>query len=168
MIPEVPRNEEERERQERMINDLIAASETDLSHDPVYSGRGGKAMHQFLANPFLSVFTALRDLRARGDSEAGGHLGDNQQSEITNEQSELKGEQPEGSEELLHRLMDTILVYFPKRGRGRVPLCRYAFLFAPWSFSLFFPHFDIYLRATVPKHSNSFNSSSLRQCQRAS
>ena len=81
------------------------------------------SMNTFMGNPFLTVFTALRDLRARllaEDSEAPEQVTAGAPS------AEKDEDKPErGSEELLHRLMDVILLYFSQYTGGRDWLRRY-------------------------------------------
>ncbi|KAJ6568221.1 hypothetical protein DFH09DRAFT_432418 [Mycena vulgaris] len=68
------------------------------------------SMTNFLGNPFLLVFTALRDLRSRLLAEECEDLYDGRSVEKSAEANEDKAER--GSEELLHRLVEVILLYF--------------------------------------------------------
>ena len=113
---------------ETMLKNLLAATEADLSSDPLFTAgitsttghsskplvSGARPMSNFLSNPFLTFFTALRDLRTRRLTEEKISeeecLGDSSQ-----EDEGIKGEQ--GSEELLHRFMEVILVYHNTRHR---------------------------------------------------
>ncbi|CAK5267490.1 unnamed protein product [Mycena citricolor] len=79
-----------------------------------------KPMSDFLSNPFVSVFTALRDLRTRRLAENYEHVldgvsWDNGKS-LSNESEEDKGER--ASQELLFRLMDVILQFFSRQKQG--------------------------------------------------
>ncbi|KAJ6538434.1 hypothetical protein DFH09DRAFT_1323677 [Mycena vulgaris] len=71
------------------------------------------SMTNFLGNPFLLVFTAIRDLRSRLLAEQHGDLYDGLTAEQSGEANEDKAER--GSEELLHRLMEVILLYFAQQ-----------------------------------------------------
>lgn len=69
----------------------------------------------FHGNPFLTAFTAIRDLRSRMLAEQ--YEADYDFSaKLSTEQDENKNEQ--GSEELLHRIMDVILMYFSELNKG--------------------------------------------------
>ncbi|CAK5267542.1 unnamed protein product [Mycena citricolor] len=80
-----------------------------------------KSMSQFITNPFLTVFLSLRDLRARRLAEHYEDVRDGAsvatKSGVTGESDEDKNEV--ASEELLHRLMDIVLVYYSRKTKDQ-------------------------------------------------
>lgn len=72
-------------------------------------------MSSFMYNPFLTVFTAIRDSRSRLLAETHEDPGD-----VTTQRSvEAKESKKERSaEELLHRFMEVVLLYFSHHTKG--------------------------------------------------
>lgn len=77
----------------------------------------------FKNNPFALAFTSIRDLRARRLAEKFEHPDDATFGSTTSEGDENKPER--GSEELLHRLMDAILLFFSEETDGQDWLRRF-------------------------------------------
>ncbi|KAG5644905.1 hypothetical protein DXG03_007457 [Asterophora parasitica] len=71
------------------------------------------SMTNFLNNPFCLVFTAIRDLRSRLLAEEFEDPYDGLTGKKSAEEDEDKAER--GSEELLHRLMEVILLFFAQQ-----------------------------------------------------
>lgn len=69
-----------------------------------------QSLTTFLTNPFLPIFTSIRDLRARRLAEKYENPNELTAGSKSGEADEDKPER--GSEELLHRLMDVILLFF--------------------------------------------------------
>lgn len=97
-------NRQEKVKREQLRRERTG-EEAFVDHSPSSTTIEAHPLRDFILNPFLSVFTAIRDLRSRQLAEKYQDL-KNFSLKMSTQAHENKSEQ--SSEELLHRLMEII------------------------------------------------------------